>query len=126
MTGFRSSDAYSNSVLDNWLMIPGVTDLGTRVMGSLCSYNVVTGVVDVYDILGGIGAGVTRSATGLYTIVYESPGKVVLLPFVGTGAPSQKGIVYEISNTGAKVKTVEYSASWALADVDFCLYAVGR
>ena len=126
MVGFRSTDAYSNAVIDNWLMIPGTADIGTRIMGALCEYNSTTAVVDVDDVLGGIGASVTRTATGLYTIVYESPGKTVLLPYVSVSDPAHKGIVYEFTDTGAKVKTLSFAVSWSLADIPFCLYVVGR
>ena len=127
MVGFRSTDAYSNAVLDNWLMIPGTTDIGTRIMGAKIEYNSTTGVVDVDDILGGVGISVTRASEGLYTIVYESTGQNFLLPFVGVGQEDHKALVqYDISATGCTVKTLEYTAAWALADIPFCIYVVGR
>ena len=122
MTGFRSTGAYSNAVVDNWLMTLN-GDRGSRIMGARIIYE--SGIVVVYDILGGIGASVTRTATGLYTVVYESPGKDALLPFVTVAGNDEAAFAYLVTSEGCSVKTLRYTGSWVLRDIEFCLYVVG-
>ena len=128
MVGFSSTDQYDNATVDNWPMTIDHT-AGLRLCGGkvLCSSSAITWV----PMPGGVGAYIERTATGLYTVVYERSFRKTPHPMVGTYEGTNynwQAHVYEATGGGCKVMTSAYAgAAWALSsDVDWQIVVVGR
>lgn len=127
MPGATSTMIYNNAALDNWLMTLGGGQ-GFRWISGIITAE--TSGATLTRCGGGISAYVQRTATGLYTLIWELTFQD--MPVISVNCYSSTYIwqahVYQATTAGCKILTEIYSGGvWALSDlVNFSIFAFGR
>ena len=113
MAGLITTDQYDNATLDNWLMsISG--NPGIRSIGAKFQWDSVNSEVDVTNVMGGMSAYCNKTATGLYTITFETPFRTIAAPKLACGEDYQVHL-YESTLKGCKV-SLRKSVDMSLTD----------
>ena len=124
MTGFPAGSEYDNATLENFILALG-GNIGLRVVGAKFQWDSTNSEVDVTNIMGGMSPYCNRTATGLYTITYETSFRNIAAPLKSTAANYQVHL-YDATISGCKVMLLNANTMALTDDVAFFVGCFGR
>lgn len=126
MGGYKSTDAYSSTVLGKFILaLDGFP--GLRQCSISAVYDSSNAEVKVTPMTGGISTYVNRISIGLYTVQYAPPGKAVMGVKVTCINKNYQATVYNPTDKQCNVKITDVNADPdELADAEFIFTCFGR